>query len=96
MTREEIERSFQYNMTDAFIKWDKAVNTEYKEENEEAFYQGAYEAQKYLIGKACEWLRRNYTNYMVNDLSKYVEDVCSFDIFDDLLVDDFRKAMEEK
>jgi hypothetical protein len=48
-----------------------------------------------FIDKACEWLKRNYTNYMVNDLSKYVEDVCSFDIFDDLLVDDFRKAMEE-
>jgi hypothetical protein len=38
MTREEIEKSFQYNMTDAFIKWDKAVNAEYKEENEETFY----------------------------------------------------------
>ena len=48
-----------------------------------------------FIDKACEWLRRNYTNYMINDLSKYVEDVCSFDIFDDLLVEDFRKAMEE-
>lgn len=48
-----------------------------------------------LVDKACEWLRRNYTNYIINDLSKYVEDVCSFDIFDDLLVDDFRKAMEE-
>lgn len=50
---------------------------------------------KRLVEKACEWLRRNYTNYMINDLSKYVEDVCSFDIFDDLLVEDFRKAMEE-
>ena len=48
-----------------------------------------------FIEKACEWLRKNYTNYMINDLSKYVEDVCSFDIFDDLLVDDFRKAMDE-
>lgn len=48
-----------------------------------------------FIEKDCEWLRRNYTNYMVNDLSKYVEDVCSFDIFDDSLVDDFRKVMEE-
>ena len=47
------------------------------------------------LDKACKWLRRNYTNYMINDLSKYVEDVCSFDIFDDSLVDDFRKAMEE-
>ena len=45
--------------------------------------------------KACEWLRRNYTNYMINDLNEYVENVCSFDIFDDLLIDDFREAMEE-
>jgi hypothetical protein len=59
MTREEIERSFQYNMTDAFIKWDNAVNTEYKEENEEAFYQGAYAAQKYLIEKVKRWLKNN-------------------------------------
>lgn len=57
----------------------------------------ANEPQERMVSldKACEWLRRNYTNYMINDLSKYVEDVCSFDIFDDLLVDDFRKAMEE-
>ena len=47
------------------------------------------------IDKACEWLRRNYTNYMIQDLSKYVEDVCSFDIFSDSLVEDFRKTMEE-
>lgn len=60
------------------------------------FEEGAKWADETMIDKACEWLRRNYTNYMVNDLSKYVEDVCSFDIFDDLLVDDFRKAMEEK
>lgn len=64
MTREEIERSFQYNMTDAFIKWDKAVNAEYKEENEEAFYQGAYASQKYLIKKACEWLLDNAHLYV--------------------------------
>ena len=59
------------------------------------FTAGANWADETMIDKACEWLRRNYTNYMINDLSKYVEDVCSFDIFDDLLVDDFRKAMEE-
>lgn len=60
-----------------------------------AFKKGAEWERKRLVEKACEWLRRNYTNYMINDLSKYVEDVCSFDVFDDLLVDDFRKAMEE-
>ncbi len=47
------------------------------------------------LDKACEWLNKHYTNYMIQDLSKYVEDVCSFDIFSDSLVEDFRKAMEE-
>lgn len=61
----------------------------------DAFKAGAEWEHKRLVEKACEWLRRNYTNYMINDLSKYVEDVCSFDIFDDSLVDDFRKTMEE-
>lgn len=67
----------------------------------EAFIDGAKWADEnpkngmVSIEKACEWLRRNYTNYMINDLSEYVENVCSFDIFDDLLVDDFREAMEE-
>ena len=61
----------------------------------DAFEAGAEWEHKRLVEKAYEWLRRNYTNYMINDLSKYVEDVCSFDIFDDLLVEDFRKSMEE-
>lgn len=51
--------------------------------------------RKRLIEKACDWLGKNYTNYMIQDLSKYVENVCSFDIFSDLLIDDFREAMEE-
>ena len=87
MTREEIERAFQYNMTEAFIKWDKAVNAEYKEENEEAFYQGAYEAQKYLIEKACEWLSNNKDNYII--------DIEGETVVDSIIIEDFRKAMEE-
>lgn len=84
MTREDIERSFQYNMTDAFIKWDKAVNAEYKEENEDAFYQGAYAAQKYLIEKAYEWLKLNLGNPKN-----------AHPILVNHLIDNFRKAMEE-
>lgn len=68
----------------------------------DAFKNGAKWADEHpqlskeeFIKKACGWLRRNYTNYMIQDLSKYVEDVCSFDIFSDSLIDDFRKAMEE-
>lgn len=90
MTREEIERSFQYNMTNEFIKWDKAVNAEYKEENEEAFYQGAYAAQKYLIEKACEWLVMNASDYIISTTEDTDDCVVSLD-----MVEDFRKAMEE-
>jgi hypothetical protein len=86
MTREEIERSFQYNMTNEFIKWDKAVNAEYKEENEEAFYQGAYAAQKYLIEKACKWLENN-TNWNLNYYGGNNPNKGK--------IEDFRKAMEE-
>lgn len=100
MTREEIERSFQYNMTDAFIKWDKAVNAEYKEENEEAFYQGAYASQKYLIKKACEWLKENmYIEHIFeyDDDEEPVQYVCA-SVCDsvDEFVNNFRKAMGEK
>lgn len=48
------------------------------------------------IDDACKWLEEHYTNYMIQDLSKYVEDVCSFDIFSDCLIDDFRLAMKEQ
>ena len=47
------------------------------------------------LDKACKWLEMHYTNYMIQDLSKYIEDVCSFDIFSDSFIEDFRKAMEE-
>jgi hypothetical protein len=86
MTLEEIERAFQYNMTEAFIKWDKAINAEYKEENEEAFYQGAYAAQKYLIEKACKWLENN-TNWNLNYYGGNNPNKGK--------IEDFRKAMEE-
>lgn len=59
------------------------------------FIEGGKWATEFLVEKACDWLRRNYTNYMIQDLSKYVENVCSFDIFSDSLIDDFREAMEE-
>lgn len=62
---------------------------------EDGFKRGVEWADKTMIDKACEWLEKHYTNYMIQDLSKYVEDVCSFDIFSDLLIEDFRKAMKE-
>ena len=92
MTREEIERSFQYNMTDAFIKWDKAVNAEYKEENEEAFYQGAYAAQKYFIEKACEWLGNNFVCFL-QGAKRGIYSNQFVNVNE--MVDNFKKAMEE-
>lgn len=93
MTREKIERSFQYNMTNAFIEWDKAVNTEYNEDNEKAFYEGAYAAQKYLTEKACKWLRENVNKY---SYVMEIEDTKYLKVhFTDSLIEDFKKVMEE-
>ena len=101
MKREEIERSFQYNMTDAFIEWDKAVNAEYKEENEEVFYQGAYAAQKYLIEKAREWLKNTlYIHTEIDEdkdwgITNPIDWVTSdYDSVEDF-INGFCKAMEE-
>ena len=99
MTRDEIERNRQYQLTGAAIDYCRKEHPHYDGETlgeiTDAFEAGAEWEHKRLVEKAYEWLRRNYTNYMINDLSKYVEDVCSFDIFDDLLIEDFRKEMEE-
>ena len=86
MAREEIERSFQYNMTNAFIEWDKAVNTKYNEDNEKAFYEGAYAAQKYLIKKIDKWI-----DTIDFDMRYWnpEEGVCVGDFMEDL-----RKVME--
>ena len=46
-------------------------------------------ADNTMIEKACKWLVDNVSNYV----DVYVSDYC---IYDDKLVDDFRKAMEEK
>ena len=87
MTREEIERSFQYNMTNAFIeKWYDKNAARYTEEMENIFYAGAYAAQRFLIDKACEWLK-NETYLSVNDNTGSLDE--------EHLILRFRKAMEE-
>ena len=99
MTREEIEKDRQYQLTGAAIDYCRKELPHFEGEAfgeiVDAFEAGAKWEHKRLVDKACAWLRRNYTNYMIQDLSKYVKDVCSFDIFGDSLVEDFRKAMEE-
>ena len=91
MIRDEIERMFQYNMTNAFIKWDKVVNAEYKEENEDAFYQGAYSAQKYLIDKVCEWLWEHFYDH------PHIKSFVCTESFGDSeeMIECFKAAMEE-
>lgn len=65
MTREEIEKCFSYHEAGAAMKY-------YEQEQEQlgdiegddvvnAFEAGAEWAQKFLIDKACEWLRKNTT-----------------------------------
>ena len=87
MTREEIVRSFQYNMTNAFIEgWYEKNHEWYTEEIEDVFYEGAEATQKYLIEKACKWLENN-TNWNLNYYGGNNPNKGK--------IEDFRKAMEE-
>lgn len=93
MTREEIVRSFQYNMTNAFIEgWYEKNHERYTEEIEDVFYEGAEAAQKYLIDKACKWLENNFV-YFVSGAKRGVHSN-QFATVDEM-VNKFRKALEE-
>lgn len=90
MEREEIVRSFQYNMTNAFIEgWYEKNHARYTEEIEDVFYEGAEAAQKYLIKKACEWLINSF-NRLRNEYGKRLK----FANKNDFIMD-FVKTMEE-
>lgn len=52
------------------------------------FEEGAKWADKTMIDKACEWLSINKNNYIIN--------IEGETIVDDAIIEDFRKAMEEK
>lgn len=89
MTREDIERMFSYQAADAAYKYagercrkDRPISAS----KLEAFEAGAEWAQKFMIKRACEWLRNNTTwecNFYggTNPNKNKIED--------------FRKAMEE-
>ena len=88
MTGEEIVRSLHYNMANAFIEgWYEKNHERYTEEIENVFYEGAYAAQKYLIDKACEWLRKH---------SSAGDEVATIQ-FNSLeeMIESLKKAMEE-
>ena len=90
MTREEIVRSFQYNMTNAFIEgWYEKNHERYTEEIEDVFYEGAEAAQKYFIEKACEWFI-NSLNQLHNEYGNRLEFANKNDF-----IKAFKKAMEE-
>ena len=86
MTREEIEKDRQYQLTGAAIDYCRKELPHYDGEAlgeiVDAFEAGAKWAQNEMVDKACEWLEdklRMYAGYS--------------DTVD--LVDSFRKAMEE-
>ena len=106
MTQEEIAKYTDHLLAEFYKDCQKQYNKDYRQIDivlsngdfstlQNIMCEAIINNQNKLINKACEWLKKHYTNYMIQDLSKYVEDVCSFDIFSNSLVDDFRKSMEE-
>lgn len=88
MTREELEKTFAYHMTGAALEFqDKYTNKSVDSSDLcEGFEAGAEWAQKFIVERACEWLRKNTTwecnFYGGNNPNKNK-------------IEDFRKAMEE-
>ena len=73
----------EYNRETAFVDW-------YLENGKGMpAYSDAIEwARKDLLGKACEWIKENFEDYVDVEVSSYY-------IYDKQFVEDFRKAMEE-
>lgn len=89
MTREEIEKNRQYQLTGAAIDYCRKEHPHYDGEIlgeiTDAFEVGADWEHKRLVEKACEWLDNiNPDDYMDSGI---------FQIHD--LIGDLRKAMEE-
>ena len=90
MTREEIEKDRQYQLTGAAIDYCHKEFPHYDGEAlgeiTDAFEAGAEWEHKRLVDKACEWLRKNTTwecnFYGGNNPNKNK-------------IEDFRKALEE-
>jgi hypothetical protein len=82
MTREEIERSFGYQMADKSFEYWK----ENQGGQQEAFEAGAEWAQMFIINKARRWLKEN-AHFYVSDFTGTLDE--------NKLIEDFKKAMEE-
>lgn len=98
MTREEIEKDRQYQLTGAAIDYCRKEYPHYDGEAlgeiTDAFEAGAEWEHKRLVEKACEWLKENVSKY---SYVIKVEDTEYRKVhFTDSLIEDFRKAMKEK
>ena len=89
MTREEIEKNRQYQLTGAAIDYCRKELPHYDGEAlgeiADAFEAGAEWEHRKLVEKACEWLRTN-AHFFVSEFSG--------DMNEKELVEEFRKSME--
>lgn len=91
MTREEIEKNRQYQLTGAAIDYCRKEHPHYDGETlgeiTDAFETGAEWEHKRLIDKACEWLSKNKDNYII--------DIEGETIVSEEIINDFKQAMKE-
>lgn len=96
MTREEIEKNRQYQLTGAAIDYCRKELPHYDGEAlgeiTDAFEAGAEWEHKRLVEKACGWLKENLSEGY--DPDNYPMVRC-YDIDMEDFIADFRKAMEE-
>lgn len=97
MTREEIEKNRQYQLTGAAIDYCRKEFPHYEGEAFgqiiDAFEAGAEWADKTMIDKACKWLDDNFMN-LIWGKTRSVYAGGNFATVDEMIAD-FRKAMEE-
>lgn len=96
MTREEIEKNRQYQLTGAAIDYCRKEHPHYDGEAlgeiTDAFEAGAEWEHKKLVEKACEWLKENLSEGY--DPDNYPMIRC-YDIDLEDFIKEFRREMEE-
>ena len=94
MTREEIEKDRQYQLTGAAIDYCRKELPHYDGEAlgeiVDAFEAGAEWERKRLVDMAVKWLVMNASDYAISTTGDGDDCIVSLD-----MVEDFRKAMEE-
>lgn len=93
MTREEIEKNRQYQLTGAAIEYCRKEHPHYDGEMlgeiTDAFEAGAEWEHKRLIAKACEWLISSFAH--IQDEYGRILEFGNKDVF----IEAFKKAMKE-